>query len=84
MLDISELEDYIPLLEELTFTVGAMRVCTTLSVIEDDLVEGNEFFTVSITTTDAGLGAITSTRVTIEDNDGKLMTVCLHSVTLAL
>ena len=81
---ISE-DDYTPLLEvELMFTVGATRMCTTISVIEDDLVEENEFFTVSITRTDAGLGEITSTQVTIEDNDGKLMTVCLHSVTIAL
>ena len=70
-------DDYTPFEGlELTFTAGATRVCEPLLVAQDDLVEENEYFSVSITRTFTfGVGLITSLQMTIQDSDRKFMTV---------
>lgn len=46
-------------------------MCEPLIVIQDDLVEGDEFLTVSIIRADVTLGAITATQVEIQDSDSE-------------
>ena len=69
------MRDFTPFVDlQLTFTAGATEVCEPLTVIQDDLVEGDEFFSVTIIRTDFSLGPITSVEITIEDSDRKLAT----------
>ena len=69
------MRDFTPFVDlQLTFTAGATRECEPLTVIRDNLVEGDEFFSVTIIRTDFSLGPITSVEITIEDSDRELTT----------
>ena len=65
-------EDFIAFVDEiLTLESGDERVCKPLVLIQDDLVEGEEFLSVMISAT-ATLGSITRSQVEILDSDRKL------------
>ena len=51
-------------------------VCETPIIIDDNILENNEFFSVSISVFDPGvdLGSIGNTTIIIVDNDGNLTT----------
>ena len=64
---------------EATFAVGSIQTgntaCVNISITDDDALEGNHSFTVSlVSTTPSGVNISASsatTTVNIEDNDGK-------------
>ena len=67
--------DFTPFVDlQLTFTAGATEVCEPVTVAQDNLVEVDEFFSVTITRTDFSLGPIISVQITIEDSDRELNT----------
>ena len=50
---------------------GGTPMCIDINLVQDQILEGDETFTVSITNFGgAGQGAITSATVTINDDDG--------------
>lgn len=54
------------------FSVGDQQVCNTIELIEDFLVEGEEHFTVMLTSTDQRITLnLNSTSISIADNSGK-------------
>ena len=65
--------DYDALVSDLTFTPGNERICRNIPIINDDLYEDPETFTVSLTTSESFV-TIDPTRQTgtaiINDNDG--------------
>lgn len=66
----------------LTFNTGSVsgqRQCTTFTIIDDDLLEGDENFQVSLDspTGGANLDDPTSATVTITDNDSALLLLLL-------
>ena len=68
----------------LSFAPGTTRSCISVSTLDDALAEQSETFTVSLfEPTNAILGSLASTTVTIDDNDG-LPRVTLSSPTLSV
>ncbi len=67
-------EDYIPFFGELSLDIGDSRGCIAVIILEDQKLEQNETFTVSV----AGFSA--STDVVILD-DGMIVTVHAYSNT---
>ena len=66
-------EDFIAFVDEVvTLESGDERVCKPLALIQDDLVEGEEFLSVIISRASATLGPITRSQVEILDSDRKL------------
>lgn len=56
----------------LVFSVGNQRVCINIELIEDFLVEGEEHFTVMLTSTDQRITLnLNSASISIADNSGK-------------
>ena len=55
----------------MTFQPGSTRTCEPLRVIQDDVVEGDEFFTVTIVRADVTLGSIKTAQVEIQDSDSE-------------
>ena len=52
-----------------TFLAGVTSVLFNISIIDDDVMEGNEYFRLSIDTDDLPLGVFDSALVTIIDDD---------------
>ena len=67
---------------EVALPVGVNSVTCDIPILENDIREGDETFDVTIGTVSCGgaLGAVTTTTVTITDNDGmlvlKILPVC--------
>ncbi len=65
--------DYVSLAPNLIFTSGsadnAVR-CVNISILEDTALEGNQTFTVALTTSDPDVMLGTGMYITITDNDG--------------
>ena len=56
---------------KITFAVGMTESCAMVSIIDDDDLEGDHEFTVSISTTEPPITIDSTTiEVTIEDNEG--------------
>ena len=64
--------DYVSTTQHLPFETGVEEVCMDVEIIDDDLVENDESFTVVLTSTDGLDDRIILVKgfVTIEDNDG--------------
>ncbi|MFV1984356.1 MAG: Calx-beta domain-containing protein [Thiohalomonadales bacterium] len=67
----TEVDDYLATSGTLTFAAGVTSHTIPITIIDDILVEGDEIFTVDLSTPTGGasLGATSSTTVTIIDND---------------
>ena len=83
-IEATQLVDYIFSTLPLTFEEGQLSAAFTLPIIDDNLVEGNETFKLSIsvpqTSRDSGIseGEINMTLLLIKDNDGK--SACYYAV----
>ena len=65
--------DYISVAEDLTFSANVDRVCRNVTTKGDTILEDDEEFTLTLTTTDGGVNlAPDRATVTIIDNDSKL------------
>ena len=54
----------------LTFSEAIRSVCTNISIVDDDIVEGDEMFTVSLARSEEAVSFANQTAtVTIEDSD---------------
>ncbi len=66
--------DYVPISDHrLTFTSAGNTIqYVNITIRDDDLIEGSEDFTATLTSLSplATLGTISTTRITILDNDG--------------
>ena len=66
-------EDFVGIFEQvLTFEPGDVRKCTTLTVIEDDTVEGDETLIIQIQSSMVLIGTPRITDITILDTSRKL------------
>ena len=64
--------DYVVTSSDLTFNSAASSQTVTISILEDNSVEGSETVIVTLTSTDlAVIRNPSSASVTIEDNDSK-------------
>ena len=65
--------DYEAVTTTLTFNVSTPTQVVTIPIIDDQIVENNEFFGVTLTTFDTAVTLnLQTASVTIRDNDGKL------------
>ena len=73
--------EYTPLTTDLTFSSATAIQMVTVFILDDVLVEGSEFFNVTLTTADPSVTlAPDAATVTIEDEDGTLLHIpCLYS-----
>ena len=68
--------DYVSTTVTLTFNGTSTTACTDISITPDDDYEGNEIFSVSLTTTDSNVTLNPDRgQVTITDDDGKTKSV---------
>ena len=65
-------KDYTSTETDLTFTPDNSRICVNIPITNDRIVEGNENFTVTVTSNDTTVqtGPNSNSTVTIVDNDG--------------
>ena len=57
----------------LTFTSTQQRICTIVAIIDDNLNEGTETFTLTLSSTNFQVNILTSSAlVIIADNEGKI------------
>ena len=64
--------EYTVINSELTFDAATSSQNVTISIVEDDIVEGSETIIVTLTSTDpAAIINPSNGSITIEDNDGK-------------
>ncbi len=64
--------DYAYLSSDIIFTAGATVSCVDINILEDDALEGNQTFTVALTTSDPDVVLHNDeTTTTITDNDSK-------------
>ena len=69
-------EDYVSTTVTLTFNGTSTTTCTDIFITPDDDYEGNETFSVSLTTTDSNVTLNPDrSQVTITDDDGKTKSV---------
>ena len=62
---------------DLTFTSTQWRICANIAIIDDDIIEPLESFTVTLTSPDFQVNIlICSALVFIADNDGKITISC--------
>ena len=65
--------DYITVVEDLTFSADVDRVCRNVTSQDDTILEDDEEFTLTLTTTDGSVNlAPDQATFTIIDNDSKL------------
>ena len=65
--------DYEAVTTTLTFNASTITQVVTIPILDDQTVENNEFFGVTLTTFDTAVTLnLQTTSVTIRDNDGKL------------
>ena len=66
--------DYIPLSSSLTFNASSDMECVDVMIVDDTVVEGEESFTVSLTTSDPDVMVENGTVVVVimeDPDDGK-------------
>ena len=65
--------DYVPVTADLTFSASLIRICRNVTSKDDTILEDDEDFTLTLTTTECGLNLTADkATVTIIDNDCKL------------
>ena len=76
--------DYTVTNSDLTFVAATSSQNVTISILEDDIVEGSETIIVTLTSTNsAAILSLPSASVTIEDNDSEdIVRVGQHSCKL--
>ena len=70
MLYIGE-EDFVPLANQSIIVTTGQINCTTLTLLSDSLIEGDEQFMVTVVVTEPDLADSSSASMIIIDNDGK-------------
>ena len=66
--------DYDAITEVLIFSASVTRICRNVSSVEDDILEEDEDFTLTLTTTDGSVNLNPDeANVTIIDDDGMLI-----------
>ena len=67
----------------MTFSAGQPSAILTVSPIDDNTAELSEYFTLMITSVDrpdvVEIGSPNTSVITIEDNDGACVCVCVHA-----
>ena len=66
----TDVQDFTRLVQMRTFNSAPQRHCVEVQILDDDTVESNETFTLSLTTNDPAVLPGGFTTVTIIDNDG--------------
>ena len=65
--------DYVPVIEDLTFSASVPRICRNVTTVEDTALEDAEDFTLTLTTTDSNVTLFPQeARLSIIDDDCKL------------
>ena len=68
---MTEYNDYNPLINKtLTFTPGVSEQCVNITLMGDDAVEGQEMFSVKMTSPVAAVNVDSDLVITLLDNDG--------------
>ena len=63
---------------ELTFLQGVSQQCANISIFDDAILENDEFFSVSLTTTNQAVTlSPSSATITIGDDDSKSFSLCI-------
>ena len=64
--------DYVPILEDLTFSASVTEICRNITTLEDGFLESDETFNLDLTTTDGNV-ILNPDRavVTIVNDDGE-------------
>lgn len=68
--------DYNGTAVNVTFPVGTTLIPVPIPIVDDDLHEGLESFSLSLFTSDPNIGLGPDSAVEINDNDGKLVGTC--------
>ena len=74
------MEDYNQTRITVDVPAGVLSQSFTIDVIDDDIVECDEMFNVMIepvATCEVAIGNLATTEITIIDNDGKYITICV-------
>ncbi len=70
--------DYVPVAANLTFVTGSTNNdvrCLNITIVDDSALEGNQTFTVKLTTSDPDvIPGINITTINIADDDGTFRT----------
>jgi len=68
-------------MRDATFTPNITRVCVPVTTFDDilSLVENDEFFEVSLTSTDSVILPTEPGRVIIRDSNGRMKFACKHN-----
>ena len=67
--------DYATVTAQLTFQATVALQCSSISIVDDNILESDEVFSVQLSTLDPDVNLTTSTAtVTIENNDGECHT----------
>ena len=68
---LTEYDDYVPLINKtLTFTPGVVEQCANITLMGDDAVEGQEMFSVKMTSPVSAVNVDSDLVITLLDNDG--------------
>ena len=66
--------DYIPIDQPLEFSTAPAQMCVEITITPDAVVETDETFSVSLSSSDPAVVIVTNTTVTIvDDNDSKFI-----------
>ena len=83
---VTDSSDYVSETQTLDFSTCSRRSCATINIVNDVQVEGDEFFSVILQSSNQQLTLSPSTA-TIEinnDNDGRYVVMCNHIISLYL
>lgn len=79
--------DYESLVTRVNFTSGENETTVSITITDDDIYEGSEYFTVGLRTTRDGTGIMftqETATIAIIDNDGKNLKTCTACFTFQL
>ena len=72
--------DYVPVIEDLTFSASVPRICRNVTTVEDTISENDEDFTLTLTTADGSVNLnLDKAAVTITNDDCKLKLHMLYN-----
>ena len=63
--------------QTVTFAPGVSKQCFDVEILDDNIVEGSEMFTISVVL-QGSLETPTDAHITIEDDDGKFYFTYIH------
>ena len=79
--DSASRTDYTAVDTELTFQQGgSRRLCTSVPIVNDNIVENNETLTVTLSTKNASVTSPTATVTILDDIDGMYILLCMLCV----